>query len=58
MRWADIEVPNLVVDVDSWTRSACYPRSSFYPLSFRRPISYGRITMSYFRICSACWPCS
>ncbi|EES92374.1 conserved hypothetical protein, partial [Clostridium botulinum D str. 1873] len=33
MRRADIEVPNLPVDVDSWGRSACYPRGSFYPLS-------------------------
>ena len=32
-RRADIEVPNLPVDVDSWGRSACYPRGSFYPLS-------------------------
>ena len=33
MRRADIEVPNLPVDVNSWGRSACYPRGSFYPLS-------------------------
>src|SRR6266702_3510674 len=33
MRRADIEVPNLAVDVNSWARSACYPRGSFYPLS-------------------------
>ncbi len=33
MRRADIEVPNLAVDVDSRARSACYPRGSFYPLS-------------------------
>ena len=26
-------MPNLAVDVDSWARSACYPRSTFYPLS-------------------------
>ena len=26
MRRADIEVPNLAVDMDSWARSACYPR--------------------------------
>ena len=32
MRRADIEVPNRVVDVDSWTLSACYPRGNFYPL--------------------------
>ena len=53
MRWADIEVPNLVVDVDSWTRSACYPRGSFYPLSDGPPTRYHRITMTDFRPCSA-----
>ncbi len=26
-------MPNLAVDVDSWARSACYPRSTFYPFS-------------------------
>ena len=30
---ADIEVPNRRVDMSSWRRSACYPRSTFYPLS-------------------------
>jgi len=33
LRIADIEVPNRHVDMDSWWRSACYPRGSFYPLS-------------------------
>ena len=33
MWWADIEVPNLPVDMDSWERLACYPQGSFYPLS-------------------------
>ena len=28
-------MPNSVVDMDSWTELACYPRSSFYPLIFR-----------------------
>src|SRR3989338_2492971 len=56
MRLADIEVPNLVVDVNSWTRSACYPRGSFYPLSDGPPTRYHRITMSDFRPCSACKP--
>ena len=46
-------MPNLVVDVDSWTRSACYPRGSFYPLSDGPPTRYHRITMTYFRTCSA-----
>ena len=26
-------MPNLPVDVNSWGRLACYPRSTFYPLS-------------------------
>ncbi len=29
MRRADIEVPNHPVDMDSWGRSACYPRGTF-----------------------------
>lgn len=33
MRWADIEVPNTAVDMNSWAVSACYPQSTFYPLS-------------------------
>ena len=49
-------MPNLVVDVDSWTRSACYPRGSFYPLSDGPPTRYHRITMTDFRPCSACRP--
>ena len=56
MRRADIEVPNLVVDVNSWTRSACYPRGSFYPLSDGPPTRYHRITLPVFRPCSACRP--
>jgi hypothetical protein len=28
-----IKVPNRLVAVDAWKRSACYPRGSFYPLS-------------------------
>ena len=54
MRRADIEVPNLPVDVNSWGRSACYPRGSFYPLSDGPPTRYHRITKSYFRTCSTC----
>ena len=54
MRRADIEVPNLPVDVDSWGRSACYPRGSFYPLSDGPPTRYHRITKSDFRPCSTC----
>ena len=55
MRRADIEVPNLPVDVDSWGRSACYPRGSFYPLSDGPPTRYHRITKPDFRPCSTCW---
>ena len=56
MWWADIEVPNLVVDVNSWTRSACYPQGSFYPLSYGSSIRNRKITLSDFRPCSACRP--
>src|SRR3712207_4467130 len=55
MRRADIEVPNRFVDVDSWKRSACYPRSTFYPLSDGNSTLYRRITKAYFRTCSTCW---
>jgi hypothetical protein len=55
MRRADIEVPNLPVDVDSWGRSACYPRGSFYPLSDGPPTRYHRITKPDFRPCSSCF---
>ena len=52
MRRADIEVPNLPVAVDAWGRSACYPQGSFYPLAMAFPLTYHRITNSYFRTCS------
>ena len=45
-------MPNLPVDVDSWGRSACYPRSSFYPLSDGPPTWDHRITKPGFRPCS------
>src|SRR3989338_10233937 len=54
MRRADIEVPNLLVDVNSWRRSACYPRSTFYPLSDGPSIQCHRVTNAYFRTCSTC----
>ena len=54
MRWADIEVPNLPVDVNSWGRSACYPQGSFYPLSDGPSIRHRRITKPDFRPCSTC----
>jgi hypothetical protein len=55
MRRADIEVPNLPVDVNSWGRSACYPQGNFYPLSDGNSTLYRRITKPYFRTCSTCW---
>src|SRR5512143_1102246 len=54
MRRADIEVPNLAVDMNSWARSACYPRRTFYPLSDGPSIQNHRITKSWFPICSTC----
>ena len=45
-------MPNLPVDVDSWGRSACYPRGSFYPLSDGPSTRYRRITKPDFRPCS------
>ena len=54
MRRADIEVPNLAVDMDSWARSACYPRGTFYPLSDGASTSHRRITKPDFRPCSTC----
>ena len=47
-------MPNLPVDVDSWGRSACYPRRTFYPLSDGPSIRDRRITKSCFRTCSTC----
>ncbi len=58
MRRADIEVPSLVVDVNSWTRLACYPQSSFYPVSHGPSTRYRGITKPDFRPCAACRPCS
>ena len=49
-------MPNLPVDVDSWGRSACYPRSTFYPLSDGHSTLGRRITRTDFRPCSACLP--
>src|SRR5512136_792807 len=58
MRRADIEVPSLAVDVNSWARPACYPRGSFYPVSHAPSTRYRGITKSDFRPCAACRPCS
>ena len=49
-------MPNLAVDVDSWARSACYPRSTFCPLSDGRPTPGRRITRARFLACSGCRP--
>jgi hypothetical protein len=51
-------VPNLPVDVNSWGRSACYPRSTFYPLSDGPSTRDHRITKTCFRTCSSCHSCS
>ena len=56
MRWADIEVPNLPVDVDSRGRLACYPRGTFYPMSGGPSTRSHGITRPGFRPCSACRP--
>ncbi len=47
-------MPNLAVDVNSWARSACYPRGSFYPISHGPSTRYRGITNSDFRPCSTC----
>ncbi len=46
-------MPSLVVDVNSWTRLACYPRGSFYPVSYSPSTRRCRITKPDFRLCSA-----
>ena len=47
-------MPNLPVDMNSWGRSACYPRRTFYPLSDGPSIQNHRITLTCFRTCSTC----
>src|SRR5882672_6843588 len=54
MRRADIEVPNRSVDMDSWDRSACYPRGTFYPLNDGPSTWDRRFTRPCFRTCSTC----
>src|SRR5580698_8110612 len=54
MRRADIEVPNHPVDMDSWGRSACYPRGTFCPFSDGASTCHRRITSPSFRSCSTC----
>src|SRR3989338_1187314 len=58
MRRADIEVPNRAVDMNSWARSACYPRRTFYPLSDGPSMRDHRITKTCFRTCLTCRSCS
>ena len=45
-------MPNLPVDVNSWGRSACYPRGNFYPLIDCLSIQHSRFTKPNFRSCS------
>ena len=40
--------------MNSWPRSACYPRRTFYPLSDGPSMRDRRITMTCFRTCSTC----
>ena len=47
-------MPNLSVDVNSWLRSACYPRRTFYPLSDGPSMRNHRITKTWFPTCSTC----
>ena len=51
-------MPNRIVDVNSWMRSACYPRRTFYPMSDGPSIRDHRITNANFRFCSKCLSCS
>jgi hypothetical protein len=51
-------VPSEVVDVNSWTSPACYPRGSFCPVSHGPSTRYRRITKPDFRLCSTRWSCS
>ena len=53
-----IKVPNRIVAVDAWMRSACYPRGSFYPLRHGLSTQARGITSTDFRPCAACQPCS
>jgi hypothetical protein len=58
MRRADIEVPNLPVDMNSWGRSACYPRSTFCLISDGPSTRDRQITKAHFRACSSYISCS
>ena len=47
-------MPNRSVDLSSWERSACYPRSTFYPLSDGPSNRNRRITLPCLRTWSTC----
>ena len=47
-------MPSDVVDVNSWTSPACYPRGSFYPVSHGPSTRCRGITQPGFRLCSPC----
>src|SRR5262249_19207891 len=49
-----IQVPKHPRDMDSWGRSACYPRGTFWPLTDAPSTSHRRITSPSFRSCSTC----
>ena len=49
-------MPNFPVDVNSWEKSACYPRSTFCPLSDGASTCHRQITRTRFRACSGCPP--
>ena len=42
--------------MNSWARSACYPRRSFCPISHGPSTRNRRITLPWFPTCSACRP--
>ena len=43
-----------LLDLSSWGRSACYPRSTFYPLSDGPSMRNHRITLPCFRTWATC----
>ena len=51
-----VEVPNFPVDVNSWGKSACYPRSTFCPLSDGPSTQNRQIIKTCFRTCPGCLP--
>ena len=47
-------MPNFPVDVNSWGKSACYPRSTFCPLSDGPSTRHRQITKTAFPPCPTC----